>query len=185
MPIIKTLGPESTDSYRAAVEWIDRNHILNPQITCYQSMEEIFDDLKPGDYVVMPVGYSNRNSKDFSGWVDFHYYYSDILTVADIFQLETMDMVIVENPHYTQNKAIVHSSTVQLVKRYKLDIDGIDFPSSKAKALTGFIKDGYRCVVCSNSDYCRRRSPADKAEDVILDTFRISMIWVVYKVGKK
>lgn len=185
MPIIKTLGPESTDSYRAALQWIERNHILSPQIVCYSSMEEIFNDLRHGDFVVMPVGYSNRNNIVMSSWVDFHYYYSDVLSIADIFPLETMDMIIVENPHYTQNKAIVHSSTVQLVRRYNLQIDGIDFPSSKAKALSGFIKDGYRYTVCTKSDYLRRRNNADKAEDVVLDTFRISMIWVVYKILKK
>jgi|GEM_PF-4512230 len=186
MAIIKTLGPSSTDSFCAAEHWLRNNKDLSgdAQIKLYPNMESVFADIQTGDLIVMPAGYTNRNNPDFSGWVDYHYYYSDILDVIDVFSLDTMEMIVVENTDYKLDRAIVQSSTVQLLKRNGIECKHIDYSPSKSYGLSLFDEMSYRYVICSSSDYEKNRSEDRKKSDRIIERVNIHMIWVVYKAAR-
>ena len=54
--VIKTLGPQSTDSYNAAHFWCKKNDSKVP-IVVYPSFDNLFEQMEANDYIVMPLGY--------------------------------------------------------------------------------------------------------------------------------
>jgi len=184
MTIIKTLGPDTTDSYRAACVWANENRdkLGDFEIKGYPRMEYVFKDLAKADLIVMPVGFTDRDNDDFSSWVDYHYYYSNKLEIAGLFPLDTMEMILVENLDYKYDRAIVQSSTIQLLKRNGINCSNVDFSPSKSYALMLFNEMDFRYVICSSSDYEAKRSDENKAHDRIIERTSIRMIWVVYRV---
>jgi len=179
MAIIKTLGPETTDCYRATEYWVAKQH-GNFVIKTYSSIEILFNDLNKNDYVVMPVGYANKKSQEMSSWVDFHFRYLDDLYIQDVFVLDTLSMVVLENISYIVDKAILQSSTYQVFKSCIHDIIEIDYAPSKSKALSLFLEKSYRYVICSEDEIPKIEITDSSFK--ILQTVYPKMIWVVYNI---
>jgi prephenate dehydratase len=177
MKIIKTLGPETTDSHRATEYWIAKQQD-DFEIKTYSCIEMLFNDLNKNDYVLMPAGYSNRKSQEMSSWVDFHFRYLDYLHIQDVFVLDTMSMVILENTSYIIDKAILQSSTYQIFKNCIKDTIEIDYAPSKSKALSLFLEKSYRYVICSEDEILKIGITNSSIKT--LQTVYPKMIWVVY-----
>lgn len=182
MNILKTLGPNTTDSYRAAEYWIAKQN-NKYSIQVYSSIERLFDNLNINDFIIMPVGYANKNSQEMSSWVDFHFRYLDILYIQDLFLLDTLKMAIIENTSYSTNKAILQSSTYQIFKKCIQDKIEIDYTSSKSEALSLFLKQTYRYVICSEEEFLAKN--ITDPSYYILRSDCPKMIWIVYNVKER
>lgn len=177
MNIIKTLGPKTTDCYRATEYWISQQN-KSFIIKTYSSIEKLFNNLNKNDYILMPVGYANRKSPEMRSWIDFHFRYLDYLCIQDVFVLNTLSMAVLENTSYIINKAILQSSTYQILKKYIHDVKEIDYASSKSKALSLFLEKSYRYVICSEAEMIK--VGVIDLPFKILQIIRPKMIWVVY-----
>lgn len=177
--IINTLGPVTTDSYRATRYWIKKNGIADYKIKMHDSFEQIFTRMKSQEYIVMPVGYVNRNSEKMSSWVDFHFRYINDIIPDDVFTLHTKPMALVENVSYKKRGVVIQSSTYQLAKNtLKTTADEYIYTSSKSKALQLFLKSQYHFTICSKELITKY----DSTNYRILQEFRPVMIWVVYRI---
>lgn len=177
---IGTLGPKETDSYRATIYWINKYMNNDFEIILFDAYEALFCKLKNLDYILMPVGYINRQSKNYMAWVDFHFKYLKKLTIYTLFHLPTKEMLLVENSNPQIDKAVIQAATFELLKEANTENCDIVYVSSKPRALTLFLKEKYRYTICSSDDYYLRKKDIDL---IIRDSFRPEMIWVVYKVN--
>lgn len=157
MKNIKTLGPISTDSYHAALTWCEKNFIKDTyRIELLDCIEDIFMNMRSGEFIVMPLGYSNRNNSEYLSWVDLHFRNYRLLNIVDIFFMNTMKMVVVENLNYKINRGVIQSSTYQILKGCISDINDIDYTPSKSIALSRMLEYDYRYVVCTEDDFYNR-----------------------------
>lgn len=184
---ICTLGPKGTDSYNALLYWCQKNNKESYNTKLFNSFEMLFENLNKNDYIIMPVGYSNRNNEEMANWVDYHFKYMDKLKLINVFVLKTKEMILIENNNYSINKAIIHSSTYQLLLNANIVYDGVDFCESKVNAFNLFIKNKYKYVICSKdivplSDYSKK---SNKAPYKTIKEFCPTMIWVVYKMEEE
>lgn len=184
---ICTLGPKGTDSYNALLYWCRKNNNKFYNVKLFNTFELLFENLQKNEYIIMPVGYSNRNNSRMANWVDYHFKYMDNLKLITQFSLNTKEMILIENKDYLINKAIIHSSTYQFLLNTNINYDGIDFCDSKVKAFELFCDNKYKYVICSkdvalSSDFYNK---TNKNSYKIIKKFRPTMIWAVYKVKEE
>lgn len=182
--IINTLGPQTTDSYRAAEYWIKKNKYENFEIVGYKSFESLFRSVKESQHIVMPLGYSNRNGQEFKGWVDFHFRFWDELEIYEVFELHTKEMVLLNNRQYKKNGIVIQSATYQLAKS-TIDLEDRMFfySPSKALALEEFLKHGYQYTICSKDNYVQK-GLEKRSNYTIVKEYNPIMVWIVYRIVK-
>lgn len=180
---VATLGPKYTDSFRSAEYWIDTRGVDGCEIVGYQSFESLFDNLECSDYVIMPMGYTNRDSSEFMGWVDYHFFFEKLLDTQEIYLLPTKEMALVENTSYKKEGVVLQSATYQFA-RSSLDLDKRQYvyESSKVKAFNKFIDEEYHYVICS-VDICQQEKKKKNLSLKIIKNFSPVMSWIVYKVN--
>lgn len=179
--IVNTLGPEGTDSYRATVHWLKKMGVGNYKINIFESYEELFENLKQCQYIVMPAGYMNRKNKEMSSWVDFHFGYYSKLEFVDVFPLKVMKMIFVENKNYDKKGIVVQSATCQFAKTEENYNEHFLYANSKPQALQIFLDESYHYTLCSEPVF-KRKNP-DPSQYIIKHEYNPVMIWVVYKVN--
>lgn len=184
---IATLGPKATDSYKATIDY-SRKTFSNYKILCYNSFEKLFNIIKEKksniDFIVMPMGYCNRKGKEFSSWVDFHFYYLEYMEVKDVFYSQTKEMILIENIDYKKEGIVLQSATFQLARKVlNLSESQYFFVPSKPLALEFFEKEGYHYTICSKDDFINKVKNQD-IEYRVVNKFNPTMVWIVYKVRK-
>lgn len=182
MKTIKTLGPKTTDSYRAAIMWCQKrfkSEIYTIELS--DCMEDAFLNMNSGEFIVMPMGYSNREDQEYFSWVDIHFRNLGLVNIADVFLMHTKEMIVVENLEYKINKGVIQSSTYQLLKGCISNIDDIDYAPSKSRALSKMLEDDYRYVVCSKDEFENRVGTLNN-KYIIKSIIEPTMVWIVYEV---
>ncbi|WP_461239787.1 hypothetical protein [Paucilactobacillus sp. N302-9] len=178
MRTVHTLGPKSTDSYEASqhIPGAEKN-----QIVLHENFDDIIENLHKfaGDYLLLPAAYQSQNS-DF-GWRELAYQYWDRLTIETVFHHELKTLCLIANPNFTQNKAIIHPATTNLLNHYLKDQQlsiPIHYAGSKASAFDRFDANGYRFSIVSDD------SLVGSDQYQILKTYHPDMVWCLYKIEK-
>ncbi|WP_407891800.1 hypothetical protein [Lacticaseibacillus sp. N501-2] len=170
--MIHTLGPKTTDSYDAAMHIPGMDH---PQIQLHPNFDEIIAALADyaGDQFLLPAAYQSARP-DF-GWRELCYEYSNQLALELVFHRPLQAMALIENPQYSQDAAIIHPATENLL-RHQLGTG--DYPvlyaGSKAQAYQEFLAQGYR--------YCITSANLLPAMTPVLARFEPDMVWCLYNI---
>lgn len=179
--IVKTLGPNTSDSYKATKVWL-KNINKFYKIILYDSFEALFNELNIDDYIVMPLGYCNKSKKFMSSWVDYHFRFYKQLHIVDFFNKQTQKMVLLENVRFYKPGAVLQSATYQFFASEIKKKEKVKFVSSKSKAFEIFIKEGYHYTICSE---CVINNHLEYDNIKIIKEFNPVMFWVVYKFKKE
>ncbi|WP_461213545.1 hypothetical protein [Lacticaseibacillus sp. GG6-2] len=172
MAIIHTLGPKTTDSYDAATHIPG---VVAPKIQLHDCFDEIIERLADyvGDEFLLPAAYQSQRP-DF-GWRELCYEYSERLALQQVFNRPLQPMCLIENPRYTEDAAIIHPATENLL-RHTLGAGDylINYAGSKAAAYEQYKKIGYRYSIVSQ----------ELVEDPtqVLKTFQPDMVWCLYRI---
>lgn len=177
MPVIHTIGPKGTDSYKSALYWRDLKKI-SFNIVEHEKFEDIFNSgcIKKNDLVIIPAGFCNRSKGHFISWVDIHFSFLDVLEIEDIFYTKTQPMLLLENPECEKEHAIIHSSTYILLINH-VNVKDIYYSDSKMKAFLEFQKGHYKYTIVSDNSFTN----VSRNKFHILKTFFPSMVWCVYR----
>lgn len=170
--MIHTLGPKTTDSYDAATHIPGVDH---PEIQLHPNFDEIIAALADyaGDQFLLPVAYQSARP-DF-GWRELCYEYSSQLELRQVFHRHLQAMVLIENPHYQKDAAIIHPATENLL-RHQLGAGDypVDYAGSKAQAYEDYQTQGYR--------YCITSANLLPANTPVLAKFEPDMVWCLYDI---
>lgn len=168
---IHTLGPTSTDSYAAATHIPG---VAAPTIVLHDNFDEIIAQLPDlvGNHFLVPAAYQSQRA-DF-GWRELCYEYSDRLQLVNLFHRPLKPMCLLENPLYTEDAAIIHPATANLLRHSQAGDYEVFYAGSKAAAYADFKAVGYRYTIAS----------ADMVEDqtMIRKVFEPDMVWCLYLV---
>lgn len=178
--IVKTLGPVTSDSYSATLEWL-KNSTESYEIILYESFELLFEKLSIDDYIVMPLGYCNKAKKFMSSWVDYHFRFYQQLKIIDFFSKYTQKMVLLENLEFDKPGAVLQSATYQFFVSEIRNKEKVKFVSSKSRAYEVFVKDNYHYTICSDCVVNNNNYKNIK----IVNEFEPVMFWIVYKCKKE
>ncbi|MGO1337859.1 MAG: hypothetical protein ACTMH7_05270 [Leuconostoc fallax] len=179
---LHTLGPDSTDSARAARIYQNDHDV---EIILHDSFEEILLQLDEysGEQILMPVAFKSKKY-DHLNWADINYLKWQQLQMIDVFDLPLLPLIILENTKYNLNIARTHAATEGLLKQFLQDehLDdawgpSITFSSSKPKVYDEFQKHGERFALISKPEQF------PKAEYIIRQELQPKMVWVVYQVA--
>lgn len=177
--IINTLGPTGTDSHAAALDTVTSSQ---DKIVLYKSFDEIIEQLGQlsNQYILIPVAFES-SSKDYD-WKDLNFEYWEKLEIISIFSKKTKPMILIENPEYEVDLAIIQPATRIYMKKYLDSIAAqteIIPEKSKIRAYEKFSEENYRYTICS-------KETVSENSFLIQNTFEPSMIWCLYRVkGEK
>ncbi|MGX4645398.1 hypothetical protein [Holzapfeliella sp. JNUCC 80] len=183
MTILHTLGPKTTDSYKAASYFISQNTDCYPidQIVLHSSFDEIYQQLDAlnGDLFLVPVAY--QNNQHHQSFADYHYRYWQSLTVLTSFHIPTMPMVLLENLANQNHKISLHPATSELMKSTFSNLDSlkINYVTSKPLAFDDFAKGNCQYAIVSHNFTNQELSGLNYR---IAKTFTPQMIWCLYKI---
>ncbi len=173
--IVNTLGPNKSDSYNAAVNWLKNS---DGQIITYASFEDIFNNIDNliEEYIIMPVGFENKYTG--KNWVHYHFTYIKKLDVINTFILKTKEMYLIENVECKNLTAIIHSSTESFLKNNIDDKVQVFYENSKCLAYEKFLNGQYKYCIASKDVF------EEKSYGQIIKQFTPTMVWIVYLVRK-
>ena len=176
-----TLGPETTDSYRAAA-YFKRHYQPDTTIVLHDDFAEILNHLPAlaGQQFLMPAAY--QNAKGDLSWREFNYNASGIAKINTVFHLPLMPMVLVENLAPRRQEAVFHPATKRLFESV-LPLAGLSQRpmTSKALVLTSFLRRGSRYAIVTE-EFFQKATRATSAQYRVLRRFPGEMVWVVYDV---
>ncbi len=172
MTVIHTLGPKTTDSYDAATHIPGR---APAKIQLHRCFDEIIASLGAyvGDEFLVPTAFQSQRP-DF-GWRELCYEYSERLQLRQVFQRPLQPMCLIENPRYTEDAAIIHPATENLL-RHTLGAGDyhVNYAGSKAAAYAEYQNVGYRYSIVS--------ATLVEEPTQIIKTFRPDMVWCLYRI---
>ncbi len=168
--IISTLGPEGTDSERAALHYALTGKIPNPVIQLYSSFEAALDSVRSrvSDFAIVPAAYNNLFS--------LHLAYRDI-PIIDTFILPTKSMVLAKRPNYTGEirRIAIHPSTRPLLPETCEPV----YVESKPLCLK-MVADGKIEAAIGSEDVAENMDL-----EVIRDFGPVPMTWEVFGIEKR
>ncbi|MCK8626987.1 hypothetical protein [Fructobacillus cardui] len=179
MATIHTLGPKTTDSYKAAKHLQDEDpDYRGLTITLHDNFEDVYQHLTDftGDYFLVPTAYQ---SDDGDSWTRNNYRYLDHLTIQTTFALPTMPMLLTENQALKNKKAILHPATTELIHQYMIDSHqnlAVDFVPSKPLAQAAFEEGNYQYAIFSKQSFL----PHDSL--TIIKEYHPEMVWCLYQI---
>ncbi|MHA8110808.1 hypothetical protein ACYATP_04825 [Lactobacillaceae bacterium Melli_B4] len=181
MPILHTLGPDTTDSYKAAEYFKTNNdNYQRTAIQLHDSFEAIYEHLADfsGDLFLVPVAYNDKNGDN---WGTNNYRYWKQLKIVDTFHLPTMPMLLVENLALTNHTAIIHAATQELLDHFERSTNqklATDYVPSKPLAQQAFEDGQYQYAIFSQQAF----SPHGSFK--VLQEYQPEMIWCLYQIKK-
>ncbi len=181
---LHTLGPETTDSYKAAMYLREMYLDLeDAELVLHDSFDDIYRKLddEQGDLFLVPVAY--RSAQSNGNWADNNLKYWDKLKIMDVFKLPIMPLVLVRNPDGKDGEAVLHPSTKELIKEYSLNQGRklhLEFVDSKAEALRKFESDKYEFSIVTKDVY--QSNCADRQDEVLAE-YEPNMVWCLYRIG--
>lgn len=180
---INTLGPQGTDSYRAAKYLKNKLIIQNIKIKLHDSFHEIFEKIGTisGEYILIPAAY--RDTLTHENWTDLNFKYWNLLQIEYVFKLDTMPMILLENKNYLIDKAVIHPSTAIFLKNIAGGTKTTYF-NSKPIVLKKFIEDSYHFSIVSEKLW-KLTKISTSHNFCKIKTFEPTMVWVLYKVEGK
>ncbi|WP_268912144.1 hypothetical protein [Lentilactobacillus sp. SPB1-3] len=183
---LHTLGPKSTDSYKAVMYlremYLDMEET---EVVLHSSLDDIYQHLheEQGDLFLVPVAY--RSAQSNGNWADNNLKYSGQLKIISVFKLPIMPLMLIRNPDEKNGKAIIHPSTKELIKEYSLEKGrklSLEFVDSKAEALHKFQSNTYEFSIVSKDIY--EKDCSDRHDEIISE-FRPTMIWCLYRIANQ
>ncbi|MHA8138171.1 hypothetical protein ACYATM_03855 [Lactobacillaceae bacterium Scapto_B20] len=181
MPTLHTLGPDTTDSYKAAEYLKQVNPIYqDTSIELHDSFESIYTNLADfaGDFFLVPVAYNDKNGDN---WGTNNYRYWNQLKVVDTFHLPTMKMILAENEALSNHTAIIHAATNELLDQFESATNQqleTDYVPSKPLAQKEFEAGQYQYAIFSKQGF------EPHATFKILQEYQPEMVWCLYQIKK-
>ncbi|WDF82991.1 hypothetical protein PQ472_01745 [Lacticaseibacillus pabuli] len=176
-----TLGPETTDSFRAA-EYFKAHLQPDTTIVLHDDFADILTNLPAiaGQQFLIPAAY--QNAKGDLSWREFNYNASGVAKINTTFHLPLMPMVLVENLQPRRGEAVFHPATKQLFESV-IPLAGLSQRpmTSKALVLGSFLRRGSRYAIVTE-EFFKEATAASAAQYRILKRFPGEMVWVVYDV---
>lgn len=179
-----TLGPTTTDSYRAA-EYFKTQIQPDTQIVLHDDFADILTHLDTiaGQQFLMPAAY--QNAKGNLSWREFNYNASGVAKINTVFHLPLMPMVLVENLQPRREEVVFHPATKKLFESVIPLVGLSQRPmASKALVLTSFLRRGSRYAIVTE-EFFKAATTDSAAQYRVLKQFPGEMVWVVYDVLAK
>lgn len=178
---IHTLGPTTTDSYRAAAHYVN-TQAPDATIVTHPDFAAILQDLAAiaGDQLLMPCAYQNATG-DLS-WREFNYNCHEVARIHTTFALPLMPMVLVENLAPRRQEVVFHPATAKLFAAYRPFAGLSQRPmTSKALVLQSFLRRGSRYAIVTEEFFAA--AVGDEAAAYrILRRYPGEMVWVLYDI---
>lgn len=172
---LHTLGPEATDSWKAAVFYRENNKDkADIEIIGHASFEDILENLADlaGDYFVIPAAFQSQ--KMGLTWGDMHYLYQKQLGLKEAFVMNLNPMLLLENSYVHNHLAFTHAAVAKLLLQYVPEAEVVTCPS-KYLAYQEYRRRGQ--YVLTNEQNVTLR-PFEK----VLARIEIPMVWCVYQI---
>ncbi|MCO7125857.1 hypothetical protein NIE88_08740 [Sporolactobacillus shoreicorticis] len=179
--IIHTLGPEATDSCRAAQHY-ERTQPGDIRIElhdCFENIIEHFNDYQ-GDCFLIPTAFKSCHTH--LDWADIHYTHLDQLKLVTCFCYALDPLVLIRRLRLAANAAYTHPSTAALMKDYLHSIQDdavIHYTDSKYLAYQNYRRVRARYVITNQKNV--QLSDNEKIER----TYTPDMVWCLYQILKK
>ncbi|MET1248869.1 hypothetical protein ABWW58_08795 [Sporolactobacillus sp. STCC-11] len=179
--IIHTLGPEATDSCRAA-RYYQSAHPGDIRIVlhdCFEGIIEHFDDYQ-GDYFMIPAAF--KSCHEHLDWADIHYTHLDQLKLVTCFCYALDPLVLIRRLRPTMDVAYTHPSTAALLKNYLRSIQDqsvIHYTDSKYLAYQNYKTAQAHYVITNQKNV--QLGDNEKIER----TYTPDMVWCLYQISKK
>ncbi|GHV96947.1 amino acid biosynthesis protein [Lactobacillus nasalidis] len=170
---LHTLGPEATDSWKAAAFYAGKEP-GRYEIVGHASFEDILENLPDltGDCLLIPAAFQSQ--KLDLAWGDMHYLYQKRLHLQDVFILPLNPMLLLENSYVHNHLAFTHAAVAKLLLQYVPDAKVVTCPS-KYLAYQEYRRRGQ--YVLTNEQNVTLR-PFER----VLARIEIPMVWCVYQI---
>lgn len=173
---VHTLGPNATDSYKAA-----KTIVKDADIILHESFDEIIDNIEQylNEYIIIPVAYTSHRKK--YDWKDFNFQYCNRLKLCKVAALYTQPMLLLEKEISSNYDAIVHPATEIFLNKAKR-IDSIEYAKSKYDAWKQFKNDYKYKYTLISKDVFEMEKNECCYNLTILEEYKPIMIWCLYKI---
>ena len=141
MTVIHTLGPQQTDSNRAAEYFVQKHSDQDWTISLHASFEHILMNLSDyaGDQLLIPAAFQSKQLQ--LAWGDVHYLYLRQLALKETFIYDLDPLVLLENTLVANQVGYTHAATARLLEQYIPDVQ-VQTAPSKYLAYQEYRKNG-------------------------------------------
>ncbi|USS89147.1 hypothetical protein [Fructilactobacillus cliffordii] len=170
MTRVHTLGPQTTDCYRAAQAYVERHPEHEYQIMLHSSFAAAIAAVTkyPGEQILLPTALQLADGTD---WGALHYRYLERWQLVDVFSHPLDPLVLVQSQRQT-GFIDLHPATAELARRLVDDQHELRFAASKWAAYQAYRNDGEFCIT--------NQANLDPQER-ILNRWDVNMVWTVYQ----
>ncbi|USS88278.1 hypothetical protein M3M39_02010 [Fructilactobacillus hinvesii] len=172
--MLHTLGPATTDCYRAALVYEKQRSDVTWQLQLHSKFAVVLQaaNQRPGDYLLLPTA---LKLPDGTSWGDLHYRYLNRWRLVDVFTYPLDPLVLVQSSQQT-NIVDLHPATLELAREQLGDEVQFRLASSKWAAYQAYRRDG---------EYCITNQANLLEHEQIVKRWNVDMVWTVYQVQEE